>query len=76
MPNDMLYTLNIHNMFKTCITWTQNMFRYHKIKKMGAKGRLRGKITIIIFLLIAFTILGQSNIFHMLHKEGTSLSKR
>jgi hypothetical protein len=41
---------------------------------MGAKGRLREKIAIIIPVLIAFTILGQFDIFHMLHKEGTSLS--
>jgi hypothetical protein len=49
MPSDMLHTPNTHNKFKTCITWTQNMFWYHKVKTKGRKGRLRETI-VIIFL--------------------------
>ncbi len=43
MPSDMLR--GIHNMFKTCITWTQNVFRNHKAKtnKAKAKGQTGGK---------------------------------
>ncbi len=55
MPSDMLR--GIHNTFKTCITWTQNVFRNHKAKtnKAKAKGRLGEKITAVVFVLTAFT---------------------
>jgi hypothetical protein len=55
----------IHNMFKTCITWTQNVFRNHKAKtnKAKAKGRLGEKFTAVVILLTAFTFFGQFNIF-------------
>jgi hypothetical protein len=59
----MLHTYNTHNMSKTCITWTQNVFRYHKVKINKAKGRLSEKIVAILFEVIAFTILSQFNIF-------------
>ncbi len=63
MPSDMLR--GIHDMFKTCITWTQNVFRYHKVKtnKVKAKGRLGEKITAVLFVLTAFTFFGRFNIF-------------
>jgi hypothetical protein len=35
MPSDMLHALNTHNMSKICITWTQNMIKYHKVKTKG-----------------------------------------
>jgi hypothetical protein len=38
MPSDMLHTPNTHNMSKTCIPWTQNMIRCHRVKTNGAKG--------------------------------------
>jgi len=47
----------------TCTTWTQNVFRYHKVKINGVEGRLSEKIVTIFFELIAFAILGQFNIF-------------
>jgi hypothetical protein len=59
MPSDMLHTHNTHIMFKTYITWTQNVFRYHKAKTNGAKGRLSKKIVEVNFVLYAFTILGR-----------------
>jgi len=40
---DMLHTLNTQNMFTTCITWIQNMFRYHNLKTNGSEGRLSKK---------------------------------
>ncbi len=40
---DMLHTLNTQNMSTTCITWTQNMFRYHNVKTNGSEGRLSKK---------------------------------
>jgi hypothetical protein len=63
MPSDMLR--GIHNTFKTCITWTQNVFRNHKAKtnKAKAKGRLGEKITAVVFVLTAFPFFGQFNIF-------------
>jgi len=51
MLSDMLHTLNTHNTSKTCITWTQNVFRYHKVKTNGAKGRLWEKIAAVLFVL-------------------------
>ncbi len=51
MLSDMLHTLNTHNQSKTCITWTQNVFRYHEVKTNGAKGRLGEKIAAVIFVL-------------------------
>jgi hypothetical protein len=62
MSNDMLYIQDAHNMCKTCITWTQNVFRYQKVKTNGAKGRLGEKIIIILFVLTTFTFFGQFNI--------------
>jgi hypothetical protein len=41
-------------MCKTGITWTQNVFRYHKEKTKGAKGRLGEKIIIELFVLTTF----------------------
>jgi hypothetical protein len=55
-----LYT---HNIFKTCITWTQNMPMHDKMKKMGQMGRLEKKIRNCTFVLIAFISFGQFNIF-------------
>jgi len=58
----MLHSPNAHNMSsKMCITWTQNVFRYHKVKTNRAKGRLREKITAV--LLYAFDFFGWFNIF-------------
>lgn len=45
------------------ITWTQTMFRYHKVLKKGAKGRLKEKYIKAFFVLTAFPILGRLNIF-------------
>jgi hypothetical protein len=45
-------------MSKTCITWTQNMIRYHKVKTKGAKGRLGEKIATILFVLTAINSFG------------------
>jgi len=59
----MLHTLNIHNMFETCITWTQNVFRYHKVKTNGTKGRLEEKIAALLFVLTALTFFDRYNIF-------------
>jgi hypothetical protein len=61
MPSDMLR--GIHNMFKTCITWIENVFRNHKAKTNKAKGRLGEKITSVVFVLTAFTFFGRFNIF-------------
>jgi hypothetical protein len=33
IPNDMLHTPNTHIMPKTCITWTQTMFKCHHIAR-------------------------------------------
>jgi hypothetical protein len=38
MPNDMLHTLNTHNMSKTSITCIQNVFKCHKVKSNGVGG--------------------------------------
>ncbi len=65
MPNDMLHTFNTRNMSKTWTTWTQNVFRYHKVKINGAKGRLSEKIIAIFFEVLAFIISGWFNIFHI-----------
>jgi hypothetical protein len=50
-------------MSKTCITWTQNVFRYHKVKTNGAKGRLEENIAALLFVLTAFTFFDRFNIF-------------
>jgi len=50
---------------KTCITWTQIVFRYQKVKTNGAKGKLRKKITTILFVLTTLTISGQFNMFQV-----------
>jgi len=62
-PSDMLHTFNTHNMSKTCITWTQNVFRYHNVKTNGAKGRLEENIAAVLFVLTAFTFFDRFNIF-------------
>jgi hypothetical protein len=59
MPSDMLHTPNTHNMSQTCIAWTQNVFRYHKVSTIGAKGRLREKFTALLLVLTAFNFFGQ-----------------
>jgi hypothetical protein len=61
----MLHTHNTHIMCKAHITWTQNEFRYHKVKTKRAKARLSKKILEVIFVLYAFTILGRFDIFYM-----------
>jgi hypothetical protein len=38
------YTHNRYNMFKTCITWTQIVISYPKVKTNGAKSKLGEKI--------------------------------
>jgi hypothetical protein len=63
MPNNMLHTHNTHIMFKAHITWTQIVFRYHKVKTNKAKGRPSKKIVEVIFVSYAFTILSQFDIF-------------
>jgi hypothetical protein len=63
MWGDMLHTPNTHNMSKTQITWTQNMFRYHQEKTNRANGRLGEKITAVLFVLTAFNFFARFNIF-------------
>ncbi len=63
MCSDMLHTPNTHNMSKTQITWTQNMFRCNQVKIKGANGRLGEKITPVLFVLTAFNFFAQFNIF-------------
>ncbi len=41
------------------------MFRYQKVKTNGAKGKLRKKITTILFVLTTLTISGQFNMFQV-----------
>jgi hypothetical protein len=65
MPRDMSHTHNTHIMFKAYITWTQNVFRYHKVKTNGTKGRLSKKIVEVIFVLYAFYNLRL--IWHLLY---------
>jgi hypothetical protein len=54
-------------MSKICITWTQNVFRYHKVKTNGAKGRLEEKIAALLFVLTASTFFDRFNIFDRFH---------
>jgi hypothetical protein len=60
-------------MSKTGITWTQNVFRYHKVKTNGAKGRLGKTIAAVLFELTAFNFFGKFNIFLHSHKGPNSL---
>jgi hypothetical protein len=53
MPSDRLNTPN-----------TQNMFRCHKVKTSGAKGRLGENLAAVLFVLTAFNFFGRFNIFH------------
>jgi hypothetical protein len=43
MTTSMLHTPTTHNMLKTCITWTQNVFRNAQVEKNEAKGRKGGQ---------------------------------
>jgi hypothetical protein len=43
----MLHPFNTHKNPKTCITWIQNMIKYHKVKINRVKGKFGGKPTII-----------------------------
>jgi len=63
MCSDVLHTPNTHKMSQTQITWTQNMFRYHQVKTIGANGRLGEKITAVLLVLTAFNFFARFNIF-------------
>jgi hypothetical protein len=48
----MLHALNTHDMSKTRITWTQNMFGYHKVKTYMTNGRMGEKNAAVLFFLL------------------------
>jgi hypothetical protein len=61
MPRDMLHTPTTHKVFKTCITWTENMIRYHRVKTNQAKHR--GEMVAVQFVPTAINFVGRFSIF-------------
>jgi hypothetical protein len=66
---------NTCNVLKICITWTQNVSRIIRWKKIEAKGRLGGRNCSVTLVLPALTTVGKYNVRAACCSCGSWLAK-